>query len=485
MVFLKKRLKYPLDFSDAKPSRLIHIPPDGGITSIDSLPQEKIHLNGELIRYAEDTLSDCTRRITEEAKDRSDCLTSCLQNISFRKLIFRGTISAVIRFSKIYFLRKGFKEGFEGVMFALLDSAAEFLGYLRYYEHYVRGGKLLQNNLGSLNHILVIKLRDIGDNILATPLIRNLKQHLPQASISVLTWSSSLPVFEGNPYIHRLFGISKDPSSSEINTLIGELNSMKFDLIMSTHSGGLPSTLLSRTKTKNKINNYYRGRNKLYTILTEESDYYRSSIERDLDCMRSLGLEPIDTKTEIFLTSEETKWAQRELRGKGLDPNKKIILIHPTGGALIREWPIKRFGELIKKLNTDKNIQTLVICTDKEFSRIQSLATDIPDLVVLHTLTLRQMMAIVKECDLVIDNDSSPSHIATAFGIPAIVLFSQAIRRIFRPYNPVKDHHFVFYNDVDCRECELDHCDNRICLDFTSDEVHAKALEMISHEKGR
>jgi heptosyltransferase-2 len=138
---------------------------------------------------------------------------------------------------------------------------------------------------------------------------------------------------------------------------------------------------------------------------------------------------------------------------------------------------------LIKKLNTNKNIQTLVICTDKEFSRIQSLATDIPDLVVLHMLTLRQMMAIVKECDLVIDNDSSPSHIATAFGIPAIVLFSQAIREIFRPYNPVKDRHFIFYNDVDCRECELDHCDNRICLDFSSDEVHAKALEMIFSKK--
>jgi ADP-heptose:LPS heptosyltransferase len=474
MVFLKKRLKYSLDLSDAKPSRLIHLPADGGLTSIDSLPQEKVHLNGELIRYAEDTLADCTHRIMEEAKERSDRLTSCLQNISFRNLIFRGTASTVTRFFKIYFLRKGFKEGFEGAMFALLDSAAEFLGYLRYYEHYVRGGKLLQNNLGSLNRILIIKLRDIGDSILATPLIRNLKQHLPQASLSVLSWSSSLPVFERNPYAHRLFGISKDPSPSEINALIDELNSMKFDLIMSTHSGGLSSTLLSRTKTKNRINNYYRGRNKLYTILTKESDYYRSSVERDLDCMRSLGLEPIDTKTEIFLTSEETKWAQRELRDKGLDPNKKIILIHP----------IKRFGELIKKLNADKNIQILVICTDKEFLRIQSLATDTPDLVVLHTLTLRQMMAIVKECDLVIDNDSSPSHIATAFGIPAIVLFSQAIRKIFRPYNPVKDRHFVFYNDVDCRECELDHCDNRVCLDFSSDDVHAKALEMISSKKG-
>jgi ADP-heptose:LPS heptosyltransferase len=483
IVFLKKRLKYPLEWSGAGPSLLIHLSPADDTTSINSLPQEKIYLDGELIRYAEDTLSDCARRIIEEAKERSGRLTSCLQNISFRSLVFRGIASAIIKFCQIYFLRKGFKEGFEGIMFALFDSAADFLGYLQYYEHHVRGGGVLKNNLDSLEHILIIKLRDIGDNILATPLIRNLKQHTPQASISVLTWSYSLPVFEGNPYVHRLFGISKDPSSPEINKLIDELNSVKFDLIMSTHSGGLSSTLLAKIKTNNRINNHYRGRNKLYSILTEESDYYRSSIERDLDCMRSLGLEPMDTKTEIFLTPEEIKWARRELRDNGLDPNKKVVLIHPTGGVLIREWPIKRFGELIKKLNTDKNIQTLVICTDKEFSRIQPLTVDIPGLVVLHMLTLRQMMAIVRECDLIIDNDSSPSHMATAFGIPAIVLFSQAIREIFRPYDSVKDRHFVFYNDVDCRECELARCDDRICLEFTPDEVHAKALAMLSHEK--
>ena len=81
---------------------------------------------------------------------------------------------------------------------------------------------------------------------------------------------------------------------------------------------------------------------------------------------------------------------------------------------------------------------------------------------------------------LVIDNDSSPSHIATAFGIPTIGLFSQAIREIFRPYNPINDHHFVFYKDVDCRECGLNYCPDRICLDFSQDEVFSQALAMLS-----
>ena len=123
------------------------------------------------------------------------------------------------------------------------------------------------------------------------------------------------------------------------------------------------------------------------------------------------------------------------------------------------------------------------MCTDKEYSKIKTLVDDIPDLVVFHQISVRQMIAIIHECDLVIDNDSSPSHIAAAFGIPAIVLFSQAIREIFRPYQIEEDHHFIFYNDVDCRECELTYCDNRICLEFSPDKVYTQAMKMISHKE--
>jgi ADP-heptose:LPS heptosyltransferase len=398
-------------------------------------------------------------------------------------LFLGGVISSTKVFFKNYILKKFFKEGFEGITFSVCDAHAELLGYLRYYELYIRGGKLLYDNLSSLENILIIKLRDIGDNILCTPLIRNLKYHLPNTSISVLTWSYSIPVFEKNPHIDHLFKLPKNPSSKDISKLQNELNSIDFDLVMSTHSGGLPSKLLSKIKSSNKINNLYRGRNKLYTILTKESDYYRSSIERDLDCFRSLGLEPKNTHTEIFLTSHETTWARKAMEARGIDFTKKIILIHPTAAVSIREWPLEKFNQLIKSLNNQTNIQIVAICTEIEYSKVKALLDDIPSLVVFHKITVRQMMAIIHECDLVIDNDSSPSHIATAFGIPTIVLFSQAIKKIFRPYHQEKDQHFIFYNDVNCRECELTQCDDRICLNFSSDEVYTQALQMLSLEK--
>ena len=440
-------------------------------------------LDGELIRYGEDTLSECAAMVIKKADERASNLAQYIENFSPLSLILRSVICSTKIFLQTYILNEGFKEGFEGITFAVCNAHAEILGHLRYYELYIRGGKLLHGNLSSLENILIIKLRDIGDNILSTPLIRNLKHHLPNTSISILTWSYSVPIFEKNPHIDHLFRLSKNPSSESITKLQNELSSFNFDLVISTHSGGLPSRLLSKIKTSNKINNFYRGRNKHYTVLTNESDYYRSSIERDLDCLRSLGLEPVNTHTEIFIDKNEISWAREVMKDKGLDPTKKTILIHPTAGVTIREWPLEKFKQLIKTLNQNTKTQSIAICTELEYSKVKTLLDDIPELVIFHKTTVRQMVAIINECDLVIDNDSSPSHVATALRVPTIVLFSQAIRKIFRPYHPKKDKHFIFYNDVDCRECELTECENRICLDFSSDEVYTQALKMLSIEK--
>lgn len=478
IVFLKKQLKYPLDWHDSQPSYLTYLSQEK-ITP-DPLKEKHEKLDGQLIRYGESTLLECTKTIIKKSEERAHRLAQNVKSTKIYFLLIRGIFSSIKIFCQVYFLRKGFKEGFEGAAFAVCDAHAELLGYLRYYELYIRGGKNLRNNLSSLKKILIIKLRDIGDNILCTPLIYNLKQHLPDVSISVLTWSYSVPVFEKNPHVDRFFDLPKNPSSTDLNKLCLELNSISYDLVVSTHSGGIPTKLISKIKSSNKINNFYRGRNKLYNILTSESDYYRSSVERDLDCLRSLGLEPLKTQTEIYLSSDEIDWAHQALKARGLDFTKKIVLIHPTAAVEIREWPLKKFNQLIKILNQKENIQLVTICTEAEYSRVKTLLDDTPDLVIFHKITVRQMMAIIKKCDLIIDNDSSPSHVATAFGIPTIVLFSQAIRKIFRPYDEETDQHFVFYNDVDCRECELTYCNDRICLDFSPEEVYTQALKMLS-----
>ena len=477
IIFLKKRLKFPLDWYDSQSSCLAYIPKN--VNTIETLENKHTKFEGELIRYHEDTLSDCANTVIKKADERADRLAKSSTNPNIKLFFVFACLSSIKIFTQTYFLKKAFKEGFEGIAFSVCDAHAELLGYLRYYELYIRGGKKLRDDLSLVKKILVIKLRDIGDNILCTPLIDNLKLHLPKASISVLTWSYSKPIFENNPHVDQLFSLTKETPHKDAKKLLDQLNSFNFDLTISTHSGGFASNLLSKIKTKYRINNYYRGRNKAYNLITQESDYYRSSIERDLDCLRSLGLEPTHLKTQLFLSNNEILAAKNNFKDRGINPNLKKVLVHPTAAVSIREWPFDKFKKLIEMLDQNESILPIIVCTKLEYSRVKTLLDDIPDLIIFHQITVREMIAIIHECDLIIDNDSSPSHIATALGIPTIVLFSQAIREIFRPYNYERDQHFVFYNDVDCRECGLTYCPDRICLDFSPDEIFSKALEML------
>ena len=74
-------------------------------------------------------------------------------------------------FFKTWLIQKGIREGFEGLVFCLLDSSIILLGYLRYWEKYVRNGRYIADQRDLIKKILVLKVRGLGDAVLATPVI--------------------------------------------------------------------------------------------------------------------------------------------------------------------------------------------------------------------------------------------------------------------------------------------------------------------------
>jgi len=476
-VYLQKRLKRPLESRREPRSALAYQPKK--IESLRRLPVKKRDFEGELIHYGAETLADAWADWNRKAQEHAERLAPELRNAStlgmLCKLIPDLTATALDALVK----QKSFKEGFEGAVWTLAELAAAFGAYLQYHEKYLRRGQWLKQDLGALQNILVIKLRDIGDNILLSALFSNLKKAAPQASINVLTYEYSKSVFDHNPHIDEIYGLSKQASQNEVNEIIQQLNGKKFDLTINTHSGGLSTRILGKLNSPHKLNNHYIGRNKNYNVVVPQFEHYRSSSERDLDCLRAMGIEPETSRPEIHLHPDEIDWAEKELAARGFDPEKKLILIHPTAAVEIRAWGMDKFGELIKLLEKEERFNIAVICSPSEFSKASILLEQSPKLRIIHETTVRQMMAIVHFADLVVDNDSSPSHVSAAFGIPSIVLFSQAVREIFRPYDEKTDKQYVFYKDVDCRECGLTICENRICMEFAPEDVYQKCLEML------
>ena len=61
--------------------------------------------------------------------------------------------------------------------------------------------------------ILVVVTRRIGDVLLATPVIRSLRRHWPDAAIDVLVFGGTEGVLAGNPDIRQVLTIAERPTA--------------------------------------------------------------------------------------------------------------------------------------------------------------------------------------------------------------------------------------------------------------------------------
>ena len=485
IVFLKQRLKYPLEWTYDPKSGLLFKGTENS-NHIDLNKIEKEPLKGRSIYFSEKTIEEAIKNSFHRADQAAVEINQVINNKGILKLLLKAIIHVPTNFFKKWVLHKGMREGFEGLVFSLLDTVTVILGYIRYYEKYIRSGKQIERNLDSIKNVLIIKLRGLGDAVLGTPVIKNIKILMPEVRISVVTFNFSKPIFENNPHIEKINGISGHPKPSELKKLVKDLNAQNYDLVINLHARNFSSKIAKKIKARWKISRSYFIRERYSDILIgSDHNFDKSSIERDLDCLRAMGLKPHDKNPEIFITHEEDKWAEDLMAKKKIDPSKKLIIIHPTTNNSYTDWGLDRFINLASQLINNHGHQVLACFPEKEQSISDLLVEQLKEIYV-HVGSLRQNMALISKADLMIDNCSAPSHISSALKIKTLVLLGADYKNIYRDSEIYKENCFIFYKNVPCRDSlwsrclPPDPCQNKVCLDHPVEEVLKKSLELLN-----
>ncbi|MCD4737519.1 MAG: glycosyltransferase family 9 protein, partial [Bacteroidales bacterium] len=81
-----------------------------------------------------------------------------------------------------------------------------------------------------MKKVLIIRFSSIGDIVLTTPVVRCLKEQVPDLEIHYLTKKQFVPVLEANPYIDKIYSIRH-----KINEIAGVLNRENYDHIIDLH----------------------------------------------------------------------------------------------------------------------------------------------------------------------------------------------------------------------------------------------------------
>lgn len=294
-------------------------------------------------------------------------------------------------------------------------------------------------NLSNSKKILIIRLSSLGDILLTTPLIRAIKNQYPQIEIHFLLKTNFTDSLKLNPYISKIYTLSKDAG---IDSLVDSLKEENYDAIIDLQNNPRSALLRKRLKTKsvnfNKldIQKFLLVRFKINRMQNAGSIPQRYSRTIDKISLDNSGL---DLFTEKNVSAE-------------LKNNERYIGICPGAKHFTKRWPREYFIDLGNMLTKNGfkvvllgGIDDKNLCTDlvKEIKNSIDLCND-DDIL--------QTASNMQKCEAVICNDSGLMHAACAMKVPVLVFFGSTVKEFgFVPYN--NKNIILENNSLKCRPC--------------------------------
>jgi ADP-heptose:LPS heptosyltransferase len=299
--------------------------------------------------------------------------------------------------------------------------------------------------------ILVISLAGIGDTLIATPLIRELRAIYPDAVIDVVVmWAGARDVLEGNPHVNTVFQKNLlTVSKLESLKFLGQLRRRRYDASINTHpQGKIHYRIVARMIGARKRISHNYHQSELYRLLlgdfTIPQDYERHSVENTLDLLQFLGVKPVlpNHSYELFLTENETAWAQRFLEEKNLVGRKRFAIHVGSGGTknlALRRWPLEHYKGFIRRLNQNHpGVAVLLLGGPEEQKPHEQIlaGTSGDQVLAVKTSSFRQTAALLRTCDAIISGDTSLMHLAAAVKVPhQFVIETPTFYKPNYPYN--------------------------------------------------
>ena len=282
--------------------------------------------------------------------------------------------------------------------------------------------------------ILVLAIRAIGDVVLVTPILRILKKLLPASYQAVVVDGPSAEVLRNNPNIDRIIAINRKASHvlqwnqwvREFFCLLSDLRSEHFDSAVDLFSGPRSALLAWLCGATDRYGEDFRarGRGFLYNHPVSIERDGRHLVEQKLDLIRSLvgKVEKDEAYLEIFVTGQERERAKAILAEFDLARGKLVGLV-PSSGSIVRNWPSRNFAAVGDRLAQEYGAKIILFGGPNDVpvcQRVSGLMTS-KCVNLCGKTSIRELIALFSELDLIISNVTGPMHIAVATNIPKVI----------------------------------------------------------------
>ncbi len=311
--------------------------------------------------------------------------------------------------------------------------------------------------LNKLKKILVIKMRYIGDVVLTTPLLRALKQGIPDVRVDVLVSRNTHQVLENAPFADHVLVFDHEAARKSVfYTLrfMTRIRKERYDAVLDLTNNDR-TALFTALSGAGLRTGYPEGpdiRTRLaYNRIIPSQLGTVHTVDHHLKIAATLGLPSAGFHPEIIPSSASVERIRHLLcdRGTGDIP---FVIIHPGARRWYKSWPPERFSRLADYIAREFPVnivlsgspadrETCALIQSRMTARALNLAGDV---------SLSDLPALIREAVCLTGNDSAPIHIGTAVNTPVVALFGPTDPAAWKPR---REQDRVLATEFPCRPC--------------------------------
>lgn len=306
--------------------------------------------------------------------------------------------------------------------------------------------------------VLIVRLRSLGDMVMLTPALAALHAWRADLKLRVVSEPAFAAVLEGHPAV------------SEAILYRGFLSCAR-DLrarrsrVLFNHHGGPTSALLSLASGAPvrvcwehcQFGFAYNvrvlgaaaffGERAVHTVEHRMTQFYWAGLPRG----------PIPA-ARVYPQQDAVASVREKLRVRGLAPGQRYAVIHPGASHVSKQWPLERFAQIARWLFEKRQLIPVIRLGPND----DAIAAGIPrhfgkETLVLdaRAMDLREAIALIAGAALFVGNDSGPAHLATATGVPPVVIFGATDPATWAPWQVP---HRVVRAAGPCDQCKAGRC---------------------------
>ena len=347
--------------------------------------------------------------------------------------------------------------------------------------------------MGSRSHILVRAPNWIGDAVMATPALMDVRKAYPEAKITLWARPTIAELLRGHPgidevliYDHKgrhkgLFGMV---------ALIRELRTRHFGMAILLQNAFEAALLTFLSGIRERWGYATDGR-RLFLSRGVPVPQQEGRVHQVEYFQRLIGdLTGVQTKRAptLVVQEEEEQLVDKAFPGLARGNADAVIGINPGSVyGTAKRWLPERFAEVAdqiienrqRALTPGQGVTCVIVGGpgEEDLGRIVGRYMKHPSIVLSGKTTIRQLLVIIKRCSLFLTNDTGPMHVACAFGVPVVAIFGSTDPAHTAPSPSLSR---IVRSTVRCSPCLLRHCpiDHRCMTNISVEEVCQAALNV-------